>query len=155
MLEDGEINLDNIYETVFTARKECVGHNAMLLAMTKTLESEKALKTLFLKSGIRFAVTEIGGKSDGALLERIQNSVIGASLNENLIDKTSSHIHAVLHATEEAKKGFLINGISKASVVAKIAIVRNEHWIAVAMFGESSFHPVSGHERCGLGVMHI
>ena len=133
-----------------------VGHKALLLALTKTIEEEDNLKKIYRGEGIKFVVTEIGGKSSrGELQEKINKSVIGACLNERLIEKNGPNLHAVLHATEEAKKCILMNTTSTASVVLKIAIVRDEHWIAVAMFGESSIHPLTGHERCGLGIMHI
>lgn len=133
-----------------------IGHKALLLALTRTIEEENDLKKKYNAEDIKFAVTEIGGKSyGGELQEKINKSVIGACLNQKLIEKTSPNLHAVLHATEEAKKCILMNTSSTVSVALKIAIVRNEHWIAVAMFGESSIHPLTGHERCGLGIMHI
>ncbi|MGL4453524.1 HutP family protein [Cetobacterium sp.] len=133
-----------------------VGHKALLLALTRTIDEENELKKRYKAEEIRFVVTEIGGKSSGGeLQEKINKSVIGACLNEKLIEKNGPNLHAVLHATEEAKKCILMNTTSTASVVLKIAIVRDEHWIAVAMFGESSIHPLTGHERCGLGIMHI
>ena len=38
---------------------------------------------------------------------------------------------------------------------AKIAIVRNSQWIAVAVAGDTAFHAVAHHERMGVGVMHV
>ena len=31
----------------------------------------------------------------------------------------------------------------------------NLTWIAVAVMGDTAYHAVAHHERCGLGVMHI
>ena len=81
--------------------------------------------------------------------------MFGAGLNSGLIQKEPHEVHALLHATEEAKRGAIINVSSEANMAVKIAIVRKEHWIAVALFGESAIHPITEHERCGLGIMHI
>lgn len=133
-----------------------VGYKSLMLALTKTLEEENNLKKKYREDNLKFAVTEIGGKSSGnELQEKINKAVVGACLNENIIDKTTANLHAVLHATEEAKKCILMNAYSTVSVALKVAIVRDGNWIAVAMFGESSIHPLTGHERCGLGIMHI
>lgn len=81
--------------------------------------------------------------------------VIGAALNSGLIAKTSTNIHALLHATEEAKKSMMVNVSSSVSIAVKIAIVKDKEWIAVALYGESAIHPLTNHERVGLGVMHL
>ena len=72
-----------------------------------------------------------------------------------MIEKNAHEVHALLHASEEAKRGILVNIASDVNLAVKIAIIREEHWIAVAIFGESAIHPYSSHERCGLGVMNI
>lgn len=104
------------------------------------------------KKGLKAVVTEVGGKTSFYdFNERINRAVIGACLNSGLIEKKSNDIHAVIHATEEAKRGLLVS----VSLAMKIAVVRNEHWIAVALFGKSALHYMTNHERAGLGVMHI
>lgn len=140
---------------VITKAGTSVGYNALLLAMTRNLSDENRLKGAFSAQKIRFVVTEIGGKSDVNFQDKINKAVIGASLNGNLVQKKAHDIHAVLHATEEAKRGILVNTTSSTNIALKIGIVRDDEWIAVAMFGESSIHPITSHERCGLGVMHI
>lgn len=140
---------------VFKSAGTTVGYNALLLALTRNIHDENALKKLYAEQNIRFVVTEIGGKSDVDFQDRINKAVIGASLNGGLARKNTHDIHAVLHAAEEAKRGVLVNTTSTTNIALKIAIVRDNDWIAVALFGESSIHPITGHERCGLGVMHI
>lgn len=132
-----------------------VGYNALLLALTRTINDETAVKNKLIERGVRCVVTEIGGKSDHDLQDKINRAVIGAALNKGVVEKTPQNIHAVLHATEEAKRGILVNTTSSTNVALKIAIVRDNYWIAVAMFGESSIHPITSHERCGLGIMHV
>ena len=146
---------ESVYETVFKEGGTAVGYNALLLALTRNIRDETLLKQVYKDQRIKFVVTEIGGKSDGNFQDKINRAVIGASLNEGIVGKNPHDIHAVLHAAEEAKRGILVNTTSSTNIAIKIAIVRDNEWVAVGMFGESSIHPITSHERCGLGVMHI
>lgn len=129
---------------------------AMLLALTRTMDDEAAAKKLLTEQGYKFVVTEVGGKSlMGDFQERATKAVLGAALNTGIISKSPTNYHALLHATDEAKRGILVNVASSCSLAVKIAIVRDESWIAVALFGESAIHPLTNHERAGLGVMHL
>lgn len=132
-----------------------VGTAAMFLAMTRTIKSEEEVKSLLRNKNLKYVVTEIGGRTKGEFQDKVTRSLIGACLNGGLISKTAKQVHALLHAAEEAKKGIVINVSSSASLALKIAIVRDENWIAVAMFGDSALHPITNHERAGLGVMHL
>ena len=133
-----------------------VGTAAMLLALTRTMEDEETVKKMLSDQRFSFVVTEVGGKSDVAEFQaKTTRAVIGAALNSGLISKTPTNYHALLHATEEAKRGIIVNVASSVSLAVKIAIVRDARWIAVALFGESALHPVTNHERAGLGVMHL
>lgn len=132
------------------------GSAAMLLSLTQTLYDEGVVKDLVAKSGFKAVVTEVGGKTTyDDFNEKINRAVIGACLNSSIINKTSNEVHALIHATEEAKKGILVSVNTGASLALKIAVVRDEHWIAVALFGKSALHYMTNHERAGLGVMHI
>lgn len=128
----------------------------MLLALTRTLKDEETAKRALTEVGHKFVVTEVGGKTsyDG-FHEKVNRAVIGASLNSGIIEKTANDIHALIHATEEAKKGILVSVSSSASLALKIAVVRDDGWLAVALFGKSALHYMTNHERAGLGVMHI
>lgn len=129
---------------------------AMLLALTRTIGDEETLKRMLADQRYRFVVTEVGGKSSlTEFQEKTTRAVIGAALNSGLITKSATNFHALLHATEEAKRGLMTNVLSSASLAVKIAIVRDDAWIAVALFGESALHPITNHERAGLGVMHL
>lgn len=132
------------------------GTAAMMLALTQTIYDEELAKKLVAKKGLKAVVTEVGGKTSFYdFNERINRAVIGACLNSGLIEKKSNDIHAVIHATEEAKRGLLVSVSTSSSLAMKIAIVRNEHWIAVALFGKSALHYMTNHERAGLGVTYI
>lgn len=134
-----------------------VGVAAMLLALTRTLKDEETAKRALTEAGHKFVVTEVGGKTsyDDFFHEKVNRAVIGASLNSGIIEKTANDIHALIHATEEAKKGILVSVSSSASLALKIAVVRGSGWLAVALFGKSALHYMTNHERAGLGVMHI
>ncbi len=140
---------------IFSPNEDSVGYNALMLAATRTMADESKVKKLLISRGFKLVVTEIGGKSDEEFKIKMNKAVIGACLNENVIEKKDTDLHALLHAAEEAKRGILVNTASTTHLALKIAIVRNDKWIAVAAFGESSMHLITGHDRCGLGVMHI
>lgn len=132
------------------------GTAAMLLAITQTLYDEGMMKKLVAKSGFKAVVTEVGGKTTfDDFNEKINRAVIGACLNSGIIQKSTNDIHAIIHATEEAKRGILVSVSTSASLAMKIAVARDDHWIAVALFGKSALHYMTNHERAGLGVMHI
>lgn len=132
-----------------------IGYYAMRLALSRTLAEENELKALYRTKKLRFAVTETGGKSSADFYSKLARAILGASLNEGVIEKNGPEIHALIHASEEAKSGVIINIHSETNLALKIAIVRSDHWLAVAMFGESAMHMLTSHERCGLGIMHI
>lgn len=133
-----------------------VGVAAMLLALTRTLKDEETAKRALTEAGHKFVVTEVGGKTSyDDFHEKVNRAVIGASLNSGIIEKTANDIHALIHATEEGKKGILVSVSSSASLALKIAVVRGSGWLAVALFGKSALHYMTNHERAGLGVMHI
>lgn len=134
---------------------EDIGYRAMGLAITRTIAEENEMKSRLQSDLWKVVVTEVGGRSSKDFQEKINRAVMGASLNGGVIEKQSHEIHALLHACEEAKRGVFINVASDTDLALKVAIVRRKHWIAVAIFGNSAIHPLSSHERCGLGVMNI
>lgn len=129
---------------------------AMLLALTRTIADEEYVKKMLSERGYKYVVTEVGGNSAGSEFQvKTTRAVMGACLNCGLITKSCSSAHALLHATEEAKRGIMVNTASSTSLAVKIAIVKDDTWIAVALFGQSALHPMTNHERAGLGVMHL
>ena len=132
-----------------------IGYYALRLAMTRTIAEEDAVKQEYTAQGIRFVVTEVGGSTKRDFQEKASRAVFGAAMNAGLISKLPNEIHALLHAAEEAKRGAIINTSSEANLAVKVAIIRTPHWISVAIFGESASHPMTSHERCGLGIMNI
>ena len=137
------------------AYSDGIGYCALRLAMSRTIAEEAALKQEYLDQGLRVVATEVGGSTKRDFQDKVGRAVLGAAMNGGLIEKLPYEIHALLHAADEAKRGAIINLSSEANLAVKLAIVRKQHWIAVAIFGESAIHPMTSHERCGLGVMHI
>lgn len=132
------------------------GTAAMLLALTQTIYDEEKVKQIVAKNGFKAVVTEVGGRTSfDDFNEKINRAVIGASLNSGIIQKTTNDIHALIHATEEAKKGILVSVSTSANLAMKIAVARDDTWIAVSLFGKSALHYMTNHDRAGLGVMHI
>ncbi len=133
-----------------------VGSAAMLLALTKTIYDEDCVKKCIEEVGYSSVVTEVGGKTSfDDFNERVNRAVIGACLNSGVVEKNAREIHALIHATEEAKKGILVSVNTSASLAIKISVVRGDGWLAVALFGLSALHYMTNHERAGLGIMHI
>lgn len=127
---------------------------AVFLAITKDAETETACRRRIEEQGWRAVATEVGGLLSD-LPQKIIRALVGASLNAGIIEKNSREMHALIHAAIEAGNSFIPQMIIEVSVGAKIAIVRNNEWLAVAIFGDCAAHVVSHHDRCGLGVMHI
>lgn len=138
----------------FTGLVEDAQSGALLLAMSNSLQTEELVKGIVKLKGYKCVVTEFGGNED-EFKRKIVSSVIGACLNKNIIEKTSTEIHAVIHATAEATKGFLMSMGMTANIALKIAIVRDEKWLSVALFGYSALHYSTNHKRACVGTMHI
>lgn len=138
-----------------SVKPDGIGYCAMRLAMSQTISEENQLKEQCQDAGLSVVVTEVGGNTKRDFQEKSSRAIFGAAMNAGLIQKDHREIHALLHASEEAKQGVIINTSSEANLAVKVAVVRMKYWIAVAIFGESAIHPMTGHERCGLGIMHI
>lgn len=130
------------------------GRAALLLAATTSPVEETRLREQLQQWGWRAVATEVGGLA-GDLPQKITRAVVGAALNANVVEKRSGEMHALMHAALEAMNGFMSTSMLEASIGAKIAIVRNAAWLAVAVMGDSAYHAVAHHERCGLGIMHV
>lgn len=130
---------------------------AIKLSLSETREEENELKERFVKTnGMICGVTEIGGTvSTLHHMGKLTSSIVAAALNTGVIQKNDRNIHALLHATLEASNSIFIHNNSNANFLLKVGIVSDAEWIAVAIFGRSSLHPMSEHSRIGLGFMHL
>jgi len=135
-------------------KSHSIGKYAMLLALTSSKPEEDSLKKKLAGEGFICAVTGAGGNVQ-EMKQKIISSVIGACLNNNVVSKHAEEVHALMHACAEAKEGMLLGAPNSANLAVKIAIVRHERWLAVAIYGHFGMHAVSNHETAGLGIMHI
>lgn len=127
-----------------------------MLAMTANLSDEEAVKRFLAAREYRAVATEIGGNTSSTEFQaKLTRALVGACLNGGVIEKMDAQLHALLHAAEEAKRGIAANIFMGTHVSMKVAIVRRQRWIAVAMFGDSALCYKTNHQRAGLGVMHI
>ena len=131
--------------------------SAIRLALTETREEEDKLKKFLLESyDMRSGVTEIGGTETNLQhTGKLTNSVMATAFNTGVIPKEAGKIHALIHATLEASNSIFIHSNSNASYALKIGLTTDTEWIAVAIYGRSSLHPLLEHARVGLGFMHL
>ncbi|HWQ72861.1 MAG TPA: HutP family protein [Desulfitobacteriaceae bacterium] len=130
---------------------------ALLLALSETRTDEDSLKEYFTNTfGFICGVTELGGTVTALQQNgKLSNSILSAAINTGVISKEPRKIHAVVHATLEASNSIFIHTHSNASFALKVGLTTNNEWLAVAIFGRSSLHPLSEHCRVGLGYMHL
>ncbi len=131
-----------------------IGRAAMLLAMSRTLEEENELKRLVSLSGMKYCVTEVKGV-DQDFKNKFTRNLLGSALSNGVINKDSHSMHALLHASLEAKRSLFPDEPIHISSSMKISIVKDEKWICVAIFGVCGMHPLTNHDRVGLGMSHI
>lgn len=132
-----------------------VGKAALLLVLTATRQEESELKN-YLRGHYQYnsVVTEVGGVLK-EIKDKVIKSVVNAALNAGILEKKSTHIHPLIHATLEAARGMMFDQLMDSSILMKVAIVVGSEWLAVAMYGDSAIHILSNHERAGLGIMHL
>lgn len=132
-----------------------IGKLALFAAMT-TREEEEVLKTLVERDykDFKLAVTFITG-SRNDVMKNLSKAAIGCALQNNIVKADSGQVHAVMHASLEAVTGITNHVLLDANLKIKMAIVSDGKWVAVALYGDSAIHPLTNHERAGLGVMNL
>lgn len=139
------------------ATRPSLERSAILLALSETRDEEEELKSVLTNAyHMRCGVTEVGG-TVAALqpTSKLITSVTAAAINTGVIQKEAKQLHALMHATLEATNSVFIHTHGNASFALKIGLTTDGEWIAVAIFGRSSLHPLSEHGRVGLGYMHL
>lgn len=74
---------------------------AILLAMTQSMEQEKEMIRELQGMGIKCVATMAAGFNFD-ISPKLINNLVGACLNANIIEKKKAHIHPVVHALHEA-----------------------------------------------------
>ena len=132
-----------------------IGKIAMLAAMSDEKEEERIKKEVSENMNeYRLAVTFISGLSTD-ISKSFVKSIVGCALQNNVIRKSGTQIHAVLHAALDSLKGVIHQVPAEASLKLKVGIVSNQDWVAVAIYGDSAFYPITNHERSALSMMHL
>jgi hut operon positive regulator len=148
------MNKEFIRETITKNGQIDIGKTAVFVSMVENKSKEVFVRKFIEELGYNVVVTEVAG-SGGELKKKIINSCVGAALNLEVIKKEAHHIHGLIHAAQEASRGLMLDMPLDANLHMKIAIVSSEHWIAVAMYGNSAYHALSNHSRLGLGHVNI
>lgn len=131
-----------------------VGKIAILLSVTD--EDEETLLKEFLagRGDTRAAVTFIAGTAQ-KIKTTYTKSIISAAVARGVIKETPDQVHAVLHASIEAFEPMMSPMSLAKNLKAKVAIVADKRWVAVAAYGDSAFSSITNHERGGFGIMHL
>ncbi len=132
---------------------ERIGKIAMLLALSDE-EEGMAIKEKFKNSNIKVAVTVVAGIAS-RVKESFVKSVMGCVFQNNIIEKNSVLAHGVVNASLDSLQGVLHQVPANASIRMKIGIATDGNWIAVALYGDSAFYPLTNHERGSLSIMHL
>lgn len=74
---------------------------AILLAMTQSMEQEKEMIRELQGMGVKCVATMAAGFNFD-ISPKLINNLVGACLNANIIEKKKAHIHPVVHALHEA-----------------------------------------------------
>jgi hut operon positive regulator len=130
------------------------GKIATLAALTDEEEEKKIKQELASDPHYRLAITVVSGISS-EVKQNFVKSIIGCALQNNIIVKSSGNIHAVVHAALDALNGVVHQVPADSSLKLKVAIVSDGKWIAVAIYGDSAFYPMTNHERSSMSMMHL
>jgi len=132
-----------------------IGKTALIAAMTSPSE-EADLKSRIdsIAPGMKVAITFVSGMTTDVKRKFIQ-AVITCSVQNELIRKEKETVHAVMHAALEAFDHICSHIPADASLKMKVAIVTDEKWVAVAIYGDSAIQLLTNHERAALGIMHL
>lgn len=132
-----------------------LGKIALIAAASDEKEEEVVKNLINIPGGeFRLAITFVSGMTNEIKGSFIK-SIIGCSLQNGLVEKSNTEIHSVIHAGLDALGGIIHQVGADSSLKMKVAIVRDRHWVAVAMYGESAYNPLTNHERASLGIMHL
>lgn len=132
---------------------ERIGKIAMLASLSDE-EEENLIKEKAKKIGVKVAVTVVAGVVSN-VRESFVKSIIGCVIQNKIIEKNSVLIHGVVHASLDALQGVIHQVPVDASIRMKVGIATDGNWIAVALYGDSAFYPLTNHERGSLSIMHL
>jgi len=132
-----------------------LGKIAIMTSLTN--EDEEVAMKSYVKNNhpdIKLAVTFISGLSH-EIKGTFIRSIVTCALQNNIILKEGTTIHALVHASIDAMTGIMHSTPAEGSLKLKVAVASDADWIAVAVYGDSAFYPLTNHERASLGMMHL
>ena len=139
------MNYENyIYQPIDPARQ------AILLAMTQSMEQEKEMIRELQGMGIKCVATMAAGFNFD-ISPKLVNNLVGACLNANIIEKKKAHIHPVVHALHEAMDAARITREISQNCRLKVGVVRYEDQISISIYGDIAIHELSAHKTVGIG----
>lgn len=131
-----------------------IGKVAVMGALTSRAEEDAFKEMVARIHGLRIGITFVAGLRS-EISKSFVKAIVNCALQHNVVRKTASGVHGVIHAGIEASRGFMFDSPAETSVKLKVCVVSDSSWVAVAAYGESAFHPETNHERMGFGMMHI
>lgn len=123
---------------------------AILLAMTQSMEQEKEMIASMQSMGIKCVATMASGPNSG-IGPKLVNGLVGACLNANIIEKKKSHIHPVVHALQEAMDTARVTREISQNCRLKVGVVRYKDQISISIYGDLAIHELSAHKTVGVG----
>lgn len=123
---------------------------AILLAMTQSMEQEKEMIRELQGMGIKCAATMAAGFNFD-ISPKLINNLVGACLNANIIEKKKAHIHPVVHALHEAMDAARVTREISQNCRLKVGVVRYEDQISISIYGDIAIHELSAHKTVGVG----
>ncbi len=131
-----------------------IGKLALMLAMSDDEEEVTFKSSISDMQGIKMVIKYISGKSS-TIQTSIVKTIVNASLQSEIIENRPTQIHGLLHATLGAYTSLREQGVVESNLKIKVAVVCDDRWVAVAMYGSSAFHYMTSHERASLHIMHV
>ena len=115
---------------------------AILLAMTQSMEQEKEMIRELQGMGVKCVATMASGF----------NFDISPKLVNNLVgEKKKAHIHPVVHALHEAMDAARVTREISQNCRLKVGVVRYEDQISICIYGDIAIHELSAHKTVGVG----
>ena len=134
-------------------KKEEIGKMALLLAMSEESEELPLMAEISkISSELNAGISFVGGPAEEVSKSVVQTTLSCAKKNGILESKS---MHGLIHATTDAFNRFSHEGLLIGHLKIKIAIVTNENWLGVAMYGYSSINRALNHEKSALSINHI
>ena len=113
---------------------------AVALAITPDRAAEKALRSQYVREGVRTAAVDFGGGFIESVGKIIEHAIVAAR-REDVINDTHLEEGAVAGAAREALSQIMTKSIG-LNIGGKIAVARRENHICAAMF-------------FGIGLLHL